>query len=302
MSHVRWEDLLAEEESSTPGNAAASRTPEPAAPPSLEEVAAVDSDLAALLRERKQLEGRMNALLGVEEAPVDARMVKQFPVVEHTPESRIADRKQHERDTARRLLEQKLYARRRAEADEAERVEELRRKRLETARANRRRELQQASLRQQWARKARERAKLAARLAERFLQRPPSGPGVASTGAKEAARRLSEVAEEARSAARRPMPLARGLPLPGAGKVGGGTGLALGGLTLPARGAGRMGPRSLEGGMLMERGLAAGGMDLESMERRMDMELERDGGDAMAERDTARDAQRERGRGGARDE
>ena len=301
MSHVRWEDLLAEEEAPTTGEAAASRTPEPAAPPSLEEVAAVDSELAALLRERKQLEGTMKALMGVEEAPVDARLARQFPVVEHTPESRIADRKQHERDTARRLLEQKLYARRRAEADEAERVEELRRKRQETARANRRREQQQASLRQQWARKARERGKLAARLAERVLQRPGLGSGAAGTGAKEAARRLSEVAEEARSAARKPMPLARGLPLPGAG-VGKAGGAGLGRLAQAARGLGRMDMRSLDASTLLERGLAVGGMDLESMERQMDMELERDGGDAMAERDTARDAQRERGRRGARDE
>src|SRR5690242_14419922 len=139
MSHVRWEDLLEEEDGAPSDEEAAGdgRTPGAgpavAVAPSLEEVAAVDPELAALLKERQRLEGTMKALTGAEEAPVDERLARQFPVVQHTPESRIAERRQQERDTARRLLEQKLYARRRAETEEAARVEELRRSRIETA-------------------------------------------------------------------------------------------------------------------------------------------------------------------------
>lgn len=310
MSHVRWEDLLEEEGASASTGDATAGAPVPgaAAPvPSLEEVAASDPELAALLKERQQLEGTMKALSGVQEAPVDERLAKQFPVVQHTPESRIADRKQHERDTARRLLEQKLYARRRTEGEEAERVEQLRRERLETGKATRRKAQKQETLRQQWSRKARERAKQATRLAERVLESPGRGrlkPGEPGS----AARRLEDAAEAARSAARKPMPLSKGQSLPSLGR-----GLeARGGLQL---GTVRKGMsvarelwgrdfRSLDTEALMMRGLGMAGMDMESMERQMDMEMERAGMgmDDMDARDTARDAQRARGRQGERDE
>lgn len=297
MSHVRWEDLLEETPAATSGTSAV-----PSAPPSLEEVAAVDSELASLLSERKQLEGKMNALLGVEPEPVDARTAKQFPVVEHTPESRIAERRQHERDTARRLLEQKLYARRKSEAADAERVEELRRTRVEYARSERRREQKLATLRQQWARKARERAKQAARLAERLMLPPvrPSGGSGEEKGTRDAARRLVEAAEQARAAARGKTPMS--LPLPGARRAGGGARLDVGRLAVLAREARGLKPASLDVDTRVSRGLSAFGMDMDSMERQMDMELERDGDDAMDSRDAARDARRDDGRRGARDE
>ncbi|RKH44765.1 hypothetical protein D7Y23_26990 [Corallococcus sp. AB050B] len=291
MSHVRWEDLLEEEDSAAskpvPGASAA------ASVPSLEQVAASDPELAALLKERQQLEDTMKALSGVQEAPVDERLAKQFPVVQHTPQSRIAERKQHERDTARRLLEQKLYARRRTEAEEAERVEELRRERLETGKAARRKQQKQQTLRQQWARKARERAKLAVRLAERVLE----SPGRMKLGELGAAtRRLADVAQEARSVARKPMPRVMDLTLPSPG--------ARGGLHVGKMVAGARELRGMDAEARMMRGLAMAGMDMESMEQRMDMELERAGMgmDDMDARDTARDARRERGRQGARDE
>lgn len=180
MSHVRWEDLLAEEEAATgrPGAEAApgaggvpGELPELALKaPLLEQVAVADPELAALLQERKALEGKMSALLGVEEAPVDERQAKQFPVVEHTPETRIAERRQHERDTARRLLEQRLYARKRSEQEEAGRVEDLRRRRIQAGRAKRRQEEREAAQRQEQARKAQERVRLAARLAEQLME------------------------------------------------------------------------------------------------------------------------------------
>ncbi|NOJ97444.1 hypothetical protein HMI51_31450 [Corallococcus coralloides] len=316
MSHVRWEDLLEEDAAGAPGDAGAS-APAPgadtsaAAPvPSLEQVAASDPELAALLKERRQLEDTMKALSGVQEAPVDERLAKQFPVVQHTPESRIAERKQHERDTARRLLEQKLYARRRTEAEEAERVEALRRERLETGKAARRQAQKQQTLRQQWARKARERAKLATRLAERGLEAP--GRGRMTLGELgSATRRLADAAEEARSAARKPLALEKGQALPSLGQVGRAL-VGRGGLTVGkvekgvavARELRGMDPRSLDTEALMMRGLAMAGMDMESMEQRMDMEMERAGMgmDDMDARDTARDARRERGRQGARDE
>lgn len=305
MSHVRWEDLLEEDAAGASGDAGES-TPAPGADtsvPSLEQVAASDPELAALLKERQQLEDTMKALSGVREAPVDERLAKQFPVVQHTPESRIAERKQHERDTARRLLEQKLYARRRTEAEEAERVEQLRRERLETGKATRRNAQKQQTLRQQWARKARERAKLAARLAERVLESPGRGrmkPGELGS----ATRRLSDAAEEARSAARKPMSLVKGQPLPSLGDLGRRGGLQIGkvekGLAV-ARELRGMEPRSMDTEALMMRGLAMAGMDMESMEQRMDMEMERAGMgmDDMDARDTARDARRERGRQGS---
>lgn len=312
MSHVRWEDLLEEDAAEAAGDAGASApalgadTSAAAPVPSLEQVAASDPALAALLKERQQLEDTMKALSGVQEAPVDERLAKQFPVVQHTPESRIAERKQHERDTARRLLEQKLYARRRTETEEAERVEQLRRERLETGKATRRNAQKQQTLRQQWARKARERAKLATRLAERVLESPGRGPmKLGELGS--ATRRLADVAEEARSAARRPMSLVKGQALPSPGDLGRRGGLQIGKVekgVAVARALWGMAPRSVDTEALMTRGLAMAGMDMESMEQRMDMEMERAGMgmDDMAARDTARDARRDRGRQGARDE
>ncbi|NOK21988.1 hypothetical protein [Corallococcus carmarthensis] len=314
MSHVRWEDLLEEEEAAAPAPASGAGASAAAPVPSLEEVAASDPELAALLKERQQLEGTMKALSGVQEAPVDERLAKQFPVVQHTPESRIAERKQHERDTARRLLEQKLYARRRTEAEEAERVEQLRRERLETGKAARRKDQKQQTLRQQWARKARERAKLATRLAERVLESPGKGRmtlGELGSATRDAARRLADAADAARSAARNPMPLVKGQALPSLGALGralgGRGGLQIGKVekgVAAARELWGMAPRSMDAEALMMRGLAMAGMDMESMEQRMDMEMERAGMgmDDMDARDTARDAQRARGRQGARDE
>ncbi|GMU10430.1 hypothetical protein [Corallococcus caeni] len=317
MSHVRWEDLLEEDAAEAAGDAGAS-APVPGAGasaaasvvPSLEQVAASDPALAELLKERRQLEDTMKALSGVQEAPVDERLAKQFPVVQHTPESRIAERKQHERDTARRLLEQKLYARRRTEAEEAERVEQLRRERLEAGKAGRRKAQRQQTLRQQWATKARERAKLATRLAERVLETPGRGRmklGDVGSATRDAARRLSHAAEEARSAARKPMSLVKGQALPSLGNLGRRGGLQVGKVekgVAVARELWGMSPRSLDTEALMMRGLAMAGMDMESMEQRMDMEMERAGMgmDDMDARDTARDAQRARGRQGARDE
>ncbi|NOK39599.1 hypothetical protein [Corallococcus exercitus] len=316
MSHVRWEDLLEEDAAEAAGDAGAS-APVPgagasaaASVPSLEQVAASDPALAELLKERQQLEDTMKALSGVQEAPVDERLAKQFPVVQHTPESRIAERKQHERDTARRLLEQKLYARRRTETEEAERVEQLRRERLETGKAGRRKAQRQQTLRQQWANKARERAKLATRLAERVLEAPGRGRmtlGELGSATRDAARRLSDAAAEARSAARKPMSLVKGQALPSLGNLGRRGGLQVGkvekGVSV-AREPWSMNPRSLDTETLMMRGLAMAGMDMESMEQRMDMEMERVGMgmDDMDARDTARDAQRARGRQGARNE
>jgi hypothetical protein len=311
MSHVRWEDLLEEEDGAASSKAVAA--PEPGAGASvlsLEEVAAQDPALATLLKERQRLEETMKALSGVQQEPVDARLAKQFPVVQHTPESRIAERRQHERDTARRLLEQKLYARRRTEEQDAERVEQLRRERLESGKSNRRKARRLETLRQQWARKARERAKLATRLSERVLE-TPGGSLAKREALGSATRRLSDAAEEARSAARKPMPLVKGQPLPSLGglgrALGGRGGLSVGKVAkgvAVAREFWGMDLRSLDTEALLTRGLEMAGVDMASMERQMDMEMERAGMgmDDMDARDTARDARRDRGRQGARDE
>ncbi|WPB81347.1 hypothetical protein KYC5002_19770 [Archangium violaceum] len=299
MSHVRWEDLLDEEEQGT-GAApeAASGPPAPQGPPtssvtgaspestpeleppaldalprlSLEAVAGTDPELAELLRERRQLEGKMNALLGVEDAPVDARLAKQFPVVEHTPETRIADRRQHERDTAQRLLEQKLYARRRVEREEAERVEELRRRRVESGRAQRRKQAREAAKRQEQARKAQERLRLAARLAERLMQ-TNAGTGGQPRLPEERLRQVPSAAESARARPHLPLTMGKGTGTPFSGGVRAG---------LESLVRGRLSQRGLSGGSgggldlasmdtdaLVERGLKMAGMDMDTL---MDME------------------------------
>ncbi|MFE8597728.1 hypothetical protein [Archangium violaceum] len=288
MSHVRWEDLLDEEEQGTgaepeavsgppapqgsPTSSVTGSSPEstPAMEPpaldalprlSLEEVAGTDPELAELLRERRQLEGKMNALLGVEDAPVDARLAKQFPVVEHTPETRIADRRQHERDTAQRLLEQTLYARRRVEHEEAERVEELRRRRVASGRAQRRKQAREAAKRQEQARKAQERVRLAARLAERVMQ-TNAGTGGLPRLPEERPRQVPGAAEAVR--ARPHLPLTMGK---GTGKQ-----LSSGvraGLESLARGGRGLNLSSMDVDALLERGLKMAGMDMDTL---MDME------------------------------
>ncbi|MFY0572630.1 hypothetical protein ACN28E_53610 [Archangium lansingense] len=288
MSHVRWEELLDEEEqeagaeqesasgspapqgTSTPFGAEAAQglagleAPELEALTqprlSLDEVAGADPELAELLKERRQLEGKMNALLGVEDAPVDARLAKQFPVVEHTPETRIAERRQQERDTAQRLLEQKLYARRRAEHEEAERVEELRRKRVESVRALRRNQGREAAKRQEQARKAQERVRLAARLAEQVME------AKAGTGGQP---RLPGALEKVRARPRLPLAMGKGtgMQVPGGARAGLEF-LARGGLSrlgLPGMGRGGLDLASLDADALMERGLKMAGMDMDTL-------------------------------------
>lgn len=289
MSHVRWEDLLAEEEQeaatgrpgaeTAPGAGSAGGVPEGLPElelrgPSLEQVAATDPELAALLQERKSLEGKMSALLGVEEAPVDERLAKQFPVVEHTPETRIAERRQHERDTARRLLEQKLYARKRSEEEEAGRVEELRRRRIQAGRAKRRQEEREEEQRQEQARKAQERVRLAARLAEQLME-ARAGTGAQPRPIRAAVQRLVlGGVEKARAVPGRLLEQAR-------------SGQGLGRLVLarpkealvervrqglPGLGLGS--PGSMDVDELAAKGMEMGGMDMEEME----MAMERDRG------------------------
>lgn len=272
MAHVSWEDLLAEEEQGAAGPPAPRG---PAAPsgavelpearlPTLEQVAASDAELAELLQERRELEGTMKALLGAEEAPVDERLAKQFPVVEHTPETRIAERRQHERDTARRLLEQKLYARKREESAEAQRVEELRRRLLESGRAQRRRKSREAAKRQQQARKAQERARLASRLAAQVME-SRAGTGGQPRPPRE---RMHTVPPLEKEAARK----VRALPglLLDTGRSGQWkTGLE----ALASRGLSLLGPRgmslrrlpSLDLESLAQRGMSMAGMDMESL-------------------------------------
>lgn len=303
MAHVSWEDLLAEEEQeaasgspapqglaapsgamelpalpggaelpSLPGGPELPRLPEVQLP-TLEQVAASDKELAELLRERRQLEGTMKALVGAEEAPVDERLAKQFPVVEHTPETRIAERRQHERDTARRLLEQKLYAHKREERAEADRVEELRRKRLESGRAQRRKKSREAAKRQEQARKAQERVRLAARLAAQVME-SQAGTGGQPRPPRE---RLRMVVPRAREEARK----ARALPglLLEAGRSGRWkTGME----TLASRGLSRLGlpplkrPSldSLDLEALAQRGMSMAGMDMPSLEDMDAMDME----------------------------
>lgn len=293
MSHVRWEDLLEEEEQARePEAPSGSPVPQgPAAPPeqeaalvpelaglkrpelSLEQVAGEDPELAELLRERRDLEGKMNALLGVEEAPVDERLAKQFPVVEHTPETRIAERRQHERDTARRLLEQKLYARRGVEREEAERVEELRRRRLESGRAQRRIQAREEAKRREQARKAQERVRVAARLAEQVMQvrAGTGGQPRLPVPVPEPRPGLSPVPGAGTRAGARPrLPLAR--------ERGSGIQAASGARSalesLARRGREGLELASLDPDALVERGLKLGGMDMDSLMSMEDMDVD----------------------------
>lgn len=142
MSYSTWQDLLDEEDDSpSPSPADGGAVPvgdlASGGAPDLEAIAGSVPGLADLLTERKTLEKQMKSLLGGEDDSSDPRDNARFPVLEHTPESRMLDRRMHKMETDNHLGRLKTLARKRREQEDVEAGEEQKRRRLAKRSANR---------------------------------------------------------------------------------------------------------------------------------------------------------------------
>ncbi|MCB9761013.1 MAG: hypothetical protein H6739_14335 [Alphaproteobacteria bacterium] len=173
MSYTSWQDLLDDEEQPSGGGLldtlgeragavgdalversdAAIERGEPMTQEQLDAAAKEEllnqiPGVATLMQERKGLESKMRALLGQgdDDEGEDPRRARQFPVLEHTPESRILDRQLAKRDEDRHIAQQHRLALEDLERREGETREAYRRRRR-AARAARRREQQRAQQR-----------------------------------------------------------------------------------------------------------------------------------------------------------
>ena len=152
MPYLSWKDLDDEADEQPEG---APAEPEPAQaaapelpPPTREALIRQVPGLSELVAERKQLERKMRGLLGQpEENESSERDRKRFPMVRHTPESRILDRRLERRDAETHLASQHALAEQHAEERQEEGREAARRRR-EAERVTRRRAAQQERLRQ----------------------------------------------------------------------------------------------------------------------------------------------------------